>query len=483
MTLAENATSIKCRILVSGPSTSQYEVIYPRGTQIMYIPANSEPPTPYILTAVFSSSGTTVIVSFSANTDLGLVTTSKFGCSKLFVFKNASSSNCQWQDSSNVIVYSNKVNIGDTIRVFPNTIKAQCTSAQLCDKWNYTTPAAVTIRGPAYAVVPSIVIAAPAIINKCDSLSVDLSSSTGSGGRPWSSYSFTVFDNKNSSDRSDVTGAVSYLVMMYLQTNYSISPPMSLPNGIFDVSSYTIIVKLTNFLGASSQGSVTIGVVSKAIPNIQLYGTRTRSILRRQSLMLSSDAFVTQCTPSGSIRTSSNLKYEWSIQKESSSVSESISSLARAPNMYKLASYSLQTRTVYTVTLSVLNTRDIISSTTSIQVYVSSSDIVAVISGGGDRSLLPGQTITVDASTSYDMDLNSFEVPQFKFSWSCYSVKPSISQDCGLKYLSTLTGYHDCWARRCSELDLSSDCRSKRWLKVINGCINDNDYQSWITCS
>ena len=41
------------------------------------------------------------------------------------------------------------------------------------------------------------------------------------------------------------------------------------------------------------------------------------------------------------------------------------------------------------------------------------SDIVAVISGGAQRNLLPGRSIDFDASGSYDLDLSSDALPNF----------------------------------------------------------------------
>ena len=440
MEAALNASSIEFNVLISGPSASQYEIQYPRGNVVKYIQANSEPPAPYIVSVSFSSSGQSLIVTFNSDTDMGQVSEPQFICSLLFKFKKASQSVCQWRDSSTVIAYSpNSVQIGDEFQVLSSSIKARCsTLGQNCSSWNYTTSSNVSISAPISIDTPIVVIAAPLTISKCDSLSIDISSSTGSGGRAWASYEFKVFDNKNSSDRSDIDGTVSKMVMLYLQTSFSISPPMALPQGILEISTYTIAVKLINFLGAEGQNSVTVSVISKSVPVVQIYGTATREMFRRQSLMLLSDSFVTQCIiGGGSFRTSNHLEYKWSVQKDGSDTIEKIFSSARSASAFKLKPFSLVAGTTYTISLSVMYSKDFMSSSASVSVYVVASDIVAVIFGGGSKSMIPGQNITLDASKSYDLDLDYNELPVLQYSWSCFTVKPRLSQDCDLQYLSS----------------------------------------------
>jgi hypothetical protein len=58
---------------------------------------------------------------------------------------------------------------------------------------------------------------------------------------------------------------------------------------------------------------------------------------------------------------------------------------------------------------------DLTSSEASVQVYVEPSEIVAVISGGTRRDLLPGRFLKLDASSSYDLDLSQEETPDFTY--------------------------------------------------------------------
>ena len=160
-------------------------------------------------------------------------------------------------------------------------------------------------------------------------------------------------------------------------------------------------------------------------------------ISRSQALTLTSNVYTTKCSINGTgpIKNTLNLDYKWTISKGDDDVSSSITSIAKVPNLYKLPSYTLQSgyvimlllllilliilttiyRIFYSIRLSVYYNVDLTSADTLIQVFVEPSAIVAVISGGAQRNLLPGRSIDLDASGSYDLDLSSDEVPNFSY--------------------------------------------------------------------
>jgi REJ domain len=72
---------------------------------------------------------------------------------------------------------------------------------------------------------------------------------------------------------------------------------------------------------------------------------------------------------------------------------------------YKLDPYTLAVNGLYTFELTVLDTVTLESSSNSVQVNVEPSDLVAVIRGGGTQAVLLGNSIILDASSSYDKDV------------------------------------------------------------------------------
>ena len=210
---------------------------------------------------------------------------------------------------------------------------------------------------------------------------------------------------------------------------------MSLPGGYLDTSSYKISLKLTNFLGGSSTSEVEILIVSKSVPVITIFGNSFKQISRMQSLSLTSDVYTTRCTPDGgTIKSNKDLVYVWSVYQGEDDVTNDIYNTAKSPNLFKLAPFSLKSGEIYTITLSVLYSKDLTSSDISVTVFVKPSEIVALISGGAEMSLLPGRSITLDASGSYDLDLSLDETAYFSYNWKCMTIKPRLSLDCGLQY-------------------------------------------------
>ena len=132
---------------------------------------------------------------------------SSFPCSMLFKFVGSSEVSCQWKDYSKVLVSlktESRVTIGDKIMLLPsNGIKAICRGGspndEVCSKWNSTLSANVTVTPPDDPLIPNVALTAPNIVDMCDNINIDVSDSLGSGGRPWKSYKFYVYNRQVSS--------------------------------------------------------------------------------------------------------------------------------------------------------------------------------------------------------------------------------------------------------------------------------------------
>ena len=146
-------------------------------------------------------------------------------------------------------------------------MKALC-RASACNTtaWeSASTEALVNIAGSDASISPSVSISAPAVIGDCDDLVLDLTSSSGNGGRPWFDIAITV----------EALGTVNVSTLQrFLSNNYEESPPTPIPAKFLlkDVV-YTFIVKLCNFMGKCSQASRRVLVQSKTIPTVTLPGS------------------------------------------------------------------------------------------------------------------------------------------------------------------------------------------------------------------
>ncbi|KAJ1422853.1 REJ domain-containing protein, partial [Ochromonadaceae sp. CCMP2298] len=403
-------------LVLSGASASEFEVVY-SSTRIRVISAVQEPPTPVLQSAVFASDGSHVRLAFDSGTDQG-GTGTKFACSSLFDFDCASASTCAWADSATVLAHvqgaGTCVRPGDSVSLLSATVKAKCQAAKCSafDQWQ-TASGSVVVAAPVAPVPPTVSVSAPRVLGSCAALSLDVSGSTGSGGRPWTNSSIAVFSTKG----VDVAELRSYLL-----TLTDLTPPQPIPSRLFRKgTNYNFIVTLCNFLSCN-EGSRPVLVLSDAVPSVALPGPALRTVSRNAGLLLSSTALVTTCDGG---RTS-GLVYRWSVSLGGVE-SISLTSASKDPSKYLLPAYSLQAGSFYQVTLSV--SAGSVSASASVQVFVKTGAVLAAIGGGLVRTMRVSGSIELDASASYDEDVRG-TAQGLLFAWSCVQISPSLNSSC-----------------------------------------------------
>merc|ERR1711871_1159362 len=76
---------------------------------------------------------------------------------------------------------------------FYKFIKAKCTNTNNnCDHWDAATDLYTTISAPLQPLQPLLGISGADSLGSCDTLTLDLSSSTGKAGRPWGHSSIST---------------------------------------------------------------------------------------------------------------------------------------------------------------------------------------------------------------------------------------------------------------------------------------------------
>ena len=190
------------RLAVSGLSAKMY---YQLGNVLQVtVLSNSAPPQPpALLKAVFSTSGAKAFVYFDSATDGALVVpaistaTSAWPCNLLLTFKGVDDTSCNWVNNTVVqLEFSPKnseLSVGSTVSLLPLRVKAACTGESIsCSSYAFAKTSIVFASAPANPVYPTIVLTIPSIISKCDNLTVDPTSSSGSGGRVWARVRWDV---------------------------------------------------------------------------------------------------------------------------------------------------------------------------------------------------------------------------------------------------------------------------------------------------
>jgi hypothetical protein len=229
-------------VTVSGSGSGEVEVIFPFSSDFTVKASEASVPGPKMKRAVFSSDGSKIVLEFDIETN-GLSSKSFSNCSKLFHFITSSPSpiapslpsRCLWVNEKSLEMYSvSALNVGDVIELKKNVLKARCTSRvdPLCASWPFSLHHNITISVDPNLLSPVVVtLNLPKELGACDDLSLDLSSSVGSGGRDWKSISFTISNYSSSQISSPLQ---QYLANLTSSKSFSLSLslPLLVPNNL-----------------------------------------------------------------------------------------------------------------------------------------------------------------------------------------------------------------------------------------------------------
>ena len=407
---------------LTGTSAADYALSYDsQQTILTVLETNAEPPSPLLSSAIFSRDGVTITIRFNSPTNMATLS-NIFTCSILFTFSFAANCRCQWLDSSGVVIYvrGNAINVGNEIkvRVNHNLLKAECSGSD-CSYWKYANVSSVWVTAPAAPIPPVVSMSAPAMIGQCDALILDLSGSSGSGGRRWTSVSFTVQSSNPNSTK----------IATFLNSAYQMNPPTPIPKDLFDAgSSYQISATLCNFLNACAKATHRLVVSTSVVPIVSILGNKQITTIRKNALSLTADAYSSAC---GGALSYANLNFVWSVHKAGVlQTGPAVQSTSIEPRKFSLRAFTLDVNSYYTVTLTVLHLVSLKASSASVAVFVARSTLVAKIAGGSERAIKYGESLTIDGSGSYDDDYGTNA--DLSFDWSCVQVKPTYSTTCPL---------------------------------------------------
>eukprot|EP01040_Poterioochromonas_malhamensis_P017939 gene17939-20791_t len=157
-------------------------------------------------------------------------------------------------------------------------------------------------------------------------------------------------------------------------------------------------------LGGCGVGTAKVFVsnTSLSAPVVSILGNAAVSTYVNRSITVAASAYVPLCF--GQQRTS-GLSYTWSVWSGSSPVT--VVNRAADPSTLMLAAYALSASSVYTVRVVVEDSRSQRSSQATMSLTTLSSALVARISPAVSSVLGVGQSVTLDASSSFDPDSSS----------------------------------------------------------------------------
>ena len=424
---ASTAGCYMMRPVFSGVSSSEYSVSYANLPSKLFISASAaDLPAPVLQSATFSSDGRSVVILFDEDTDQAVTMLSgaqSFSCSALFVVAggNDTTSTCLWYNLSSIIMTpSGSVNVGSSLVLKSNTIKASCPAifSDQCNVMKYSPSQSLQITAPAYAIPPTIYISAPARIGMCSELALDVSSSLNSGGRVWKYVTVTLASTTDSN--------ASSLIGLLAQLSQAKRTLITIPRWFMHAPNvYTFRLNVTNFLGASSSASFQATVESSQLPVVSIGGQTVINTIRSKRLTLTATASVKLCDGSFS---SSGISYKWFVNKGTELVT--LTSISKDPKTFIADAYTLQASSKYVFTA---QTRWVGSvANYSVTVNVGQGGILAKIAGGNLQTVKQSGPITLDASSSVNYDVQTLAGSQagLSFLWSCIQYSPRYGSAC-----------------------------------------------------
>lgn len=426
-------------VVLSGGSAGDYSVQFAGGSGsfgvVNVVSTNTPLDAPVLQSAVFTGDGSSLKISFDRETNRGGKAAS-FACSSLFAFQCADASTCSWLDDTTAQAFIRSIGSasscisprGNLTLIAAAAIKAKCrSSCSTQSTWpNALTSTVVTVAAPSSPVNPSVVISIPDSIGSCASLTLDLSSSSGDGGRAWASQVVRVTDMDAVGALSDATAAQSYVSSNKLQMTI---PASALQEG----HAYTFQVTLTNFLGGQTTASKKVVILPSLLPTVSILGPALVSMKRMAALTMKAQGYLPTCTSTAS---SEAMAFSWSVLRNG--IPElSLVSTSKDPMRLLLSSYALQANTLYTVTSTVTALVSSTSASATAQVYVTAGDIVPVIQDGWIKTVRVGDELRIDASSCYDEDVavatNGLRTSSsLSFAWTCSQTAPVLNTSCSM---------------------------------------------------
>ena len=381
---------------LSGTSANEYKIIYTGRKDFTVLSLDTPPPVPVLTYVRFANDGLSLVAHFDSETNKGLIATSTFACSLLFSFDIVDRSTCSWTSTSTIVILfgpGSTLITGDIIIFLGTevTVRAKCMStARLCSFYDTVSITSVAILAPIKPIKPIISISAPSSIGLCDPYLLDLSSSIGGAGRPYSSIKFKITSTTNSTS-----------AQKFYDEGYSLSPPTAVPHGTFPLGLNYILVVLCNFLGQCGQASVQLTVTTSVSPVVVINGNAARTVETSSGLLLQADSYVSSCTGENDRR--AGLLYSWAVYNDGVRLLD-MTSKSIKKQTFKLLPYTLSVDNLYIIHCTVFDPVTSQSSIKTVSVNIIRTNIIAVINGGISKSVRVGGSTVLDATGSYDQD-------------------------------------------------------------------------------
>ena len=346
------------------------------------------------------------------------------------LFPSVLDSKCLWQTEKTIMITLSSTipliqlpSIGDNVVLLDKVIKPLCTlSAAICLGVTFTSTMSIQISAPINPVLPSIVLSTPQRVGECINIVLDASRTSGKAGRPWKHVLWSA-----TSTNLDYIDEINYNISLLQDINQI----FSIKRDYLAPGTYTFSLEVQNWMGQTALLQKNVEVVSSnALPVVNILGSSVINMFKYQTLSVFASASVPSCD-GNDINKRVTISYSWLLFRGVQLIN-GIESISKDKRYFKLQANTLDPG-YYTLQVTVSTPSD--SSSSSVNIQVSSSGVLSAIKGSEFRVFSFQDTFTLDASSSSALDFPQTSYPQtylsyISFSWQCMQISPNYGAAC-----------------------------------------------------
>ena len=183
------------------------------------------------------------------------------------------------------------------------------------------------------------------------------------------------------------------------------------------VDALEVTVVVANFLGGVSAPAAPLVVEIRrdAPPVLEVVGGVALAAYRPDALSVRAEAIATSCD--GREAADRAVAITWRLFDDAGGLAD-LASTSNDQRYFKLPAYSLEAATIYALEATAVDVVGGANATQTVALSVGTSPVVAVLAGG-DRVVPAAAALDVDASGSYDGDVEATAPSTLTFAWAC----------------------------------------------------------------
>ena len=418
---------------LSNAAANEYEVVVDGGEEWIHIAGTVAPPVPQPISAIFDSSGSTILITFDQTTDRAGLSDS-FSCNKLLSFTTSDdSATCKWVEGGSALsIRTTSVNLNDEVTILQDKIRSFCLPDQFtssCATWNTVSTTILKVKAHIDSVSPTVLISTPTVVGACQSLEIDILSSSGSGGRAWKQVNITA--------SSSVGLVATQQLQSYIDANFVVNPPLNVPHSYLRSSSesnvtITLSVTLCNFMSKCSSAHKHVYAVDTSALSVRIPGQPVRELQISQKLDVRALLLTEVCSGVASYN-AADIQLFWNMLQDGVT-NVSLVSTSLDPTRFLLNPHTLKIGKTYQVIVTAISTSSssTTGSTASVDIFIKPGPIMIQVPGSSSYIVNQNQVVTLDASTTFDTDYPSLTPAQagISFNWECWRELPTYDNTC-----------------------------------------------------